>query len=125
MTRKPYPSNLTDREWRTLEPPLPAYWTDHPRQNDLREIADAILYIVRTGCQWRMPPTTCPPGRPSNTASTGGGPREVWERVSQELRRRERVRRGTEPDPSAVVIDTQSVKTMENGGLLGTTLAST
>ena len=124
MTRKPYPSDLTDREWEVLEPLLPPYWTGRPRENDLPEIVNGILYMLRSGCQWRMLPHDLPPWPTVQYYFYKWRDEGVWEQVNQALRRRERVRRGKEPDPSAVVIDSQSVKTVEKGGLVGTMQAS-
>ena len=57
MTRKPYPSDLTDEQWTVLAPLLPdAKSGGRPRSVDLREVMNALLYMARTGCQWRMLP---------------------------------------------------------------------
>ena len=56
-----YPSDLTDPQWRLIEPHLPVYPGGRPRKTDLRDVVDAILYILRTGCQWRYLPKDFPP----------------------------------------------------------------
>ena len=62
MTRKPYPSDLTDEQWALLEPLLPpAKPGGRPRSVDLREVVDGLLYVLRTGCPWRSLPHDLPP----------------------------------------------------------------
>jgi len=62
MERKPYPSDLTDAQWRELAPVLPAAkGGGRPRTVDLREVINGILYVLRTGCPWRMLPHDLPP----------------------------------------------------------------
>lgn len=65
LTRRPYETDLTDGQWQTVEPlfpcPRPAGLVGRPRQYCIREIIHAILYLVRTGCQWRLLPHDFPP----------------------------------------------------------------
>jgi transposase len=56
-----YPSDVTDAQWRLIEPHLPVYPGGRPRKTDLRDVVDAILYILRTGCQWQYLPKDFPP----------------------------------------------------------------
>ena len=64
MRSPPYPSDLTDEQWSVLEPLLPrAAWKCRPRQADLREVVNAIFYLNRAGCPWRMLPRDFPPWR--------------------------------------------------------------
>lgn len=106
-----YPSDLTDAEWALIEPELPPPSKDgrneaHPR----REIVDAILYVARNGCEWRALPSDFPPWQ------TVYGFFRRWKkngavvRVNAVLRRRVRLLDGRDPEPSAGVIDSQSVK---------------
>lgn len=115
--RKAYPSDLTDREWNLLEPLLPAPQRE-PRW-PRREIVNAILYRLRTGCPWRHLPHDFPPW--STVAdlfrqwSYAGG----LARIQRTLRERERVAAGCHPEPRTAVLDTQSAKTTEQGGPRG------
>lgn len=61
MRAQTYPSDITDAQWRLIEPHLPVYPGGRPRITDLRDVVDAVLYILRTGCQWRYLPTDFPP----------------------------------------------------------------
>jgi|SRR5262245_8996384 len=61
MRTSSYPSDLTEEQWTLLEPLLPVFSRGRPRTTDLREVVNAILYVVRTGCQWRYLPHDFPP----------------------------------------------------------------
>ena len=124
MARTPYPSDLTDEQWLLLESHVPPEkHMGRPREVALREVINAILYLNRTGCQWRALPHDLPAwgtvaGYYYQFRNDG-----TWQKVHDALREQVRTAAGKEATPSAAVIDSQSVKTTEKGGSAVTTRA--
>ncbi len=121
-----YPSDLTDEEWALIEPQIPpARRGGRPRTVKLREVMNAVLYLLGTGCQWRALPKDLPP------RSTVYDYLELWEwdgtldRIHDELYLKARDLEGREASPTAGVIDSQSVKSAEKGGRGSTRRAMT
>ena len=115
--RKPYPTDLSDAEWSCLEEHLPAPQNyGRPRVHSWREILNAIFYIVRGGCPWRLLPHEFPPWKTVYHYFRSWRLDGTWERLHRALRERVRVRIGRNSQPSAAIVDSQSVKTTGVGG---------
>ena len=124
MDRRSYPTDLTDAQWGLLEPLLPTVSPrGHPRTVHLREVVNGILYVLRGGISWRMMPHDLPPWGTVWWYFRKWRKDGTWERVLEALRPVVRESEGRDATPSGAIIDSQSVKTTEKGGLAATTPA--
>ena len=115
--RKPYPTDLSDGEWKYIEPHLPRpKGQGRPRIHSLREILNAIFYVLRSGCQWRMIPNDFPRWPTVYHYFRKWCQDGTWERINRSIRERLRVRLNRDPQPIAGIVDSQSVKTTGVGG---------
>ena len=123
-----YPSSLTDGEWAELERLIPpAKPGGRPRVTDMRAAADALFYLLRTGCPWRYLPRDgrFPPRSTVYNIFRGLQRDGVWEAIAATLVEAERQRHGREPDPTAGILDSQTARAGERGGLGQTPWATT
>lgn len=115
IQRQAYQSDLKDQEWKWLEPLMPAPSSKgtrgRPQEWPLREVVNGVLYVLRSGCQWRMLPHDLPPWQSVYYHYRQWRLSGVWERINTVLRERIRQREGREATPSAGIVDAQSVKT--------------
>jgi len=124
MERNPYPSDVTDEQWCLIESHIPPEKPGgRPRSVVMREVINGILYLNRTGCSWRMLPHDLPPWGTVHYYYRRFRCEGVWPNIHDRLREQVRVEAGKEKTPSAAIIDSQSVKTVEKGGAAGTTRA--
>jgi putative transposase len=115
--RSAYPTDLTDHQWELLAPLLPApAVTGHPREHDLREVVNALLYMTHTGCQWRFVPHDFPPWSVVRYYFDQWTVDGTLERIHTALHHQVRRAAGRNAQPSAGIVDSQSVKTGRQPG---------
>jgi transposase len=119
-----YPSDLTDAEWGHIEPLIPpAKRGGGKRRVDMRQVVNGVMYVLSTGCQWRYIPKDLPP------RSTLFDYLDLWsydgtlDRIHHTLYMECREQDGREASPTAAIIDSQSVKSAEKGGLASIRMA--
>jgi putative transposase len=120
MKRQPYPTDLTDAQWQRLEPFLPPNRASgRPRRIPRREILDAYFYLLRAGCAWRLLPHDFPAWQTVYSQVRRWKHDGTWQRLHARLVEESRLAEGRPPQPSAAVLDSQTVKAGDHAGHRG------
>ena len=113
--RKTYPTDLTDKEWEIIQPFFSSYKSKHSK----KEIVNAIFYLLRAGCSWRLLPHDFPPWQTVYNHFRDWQNLDLWEKINDQLRKLWRLKMNRQEDPSGAIIESQSVKTTDRGGVKG------
>jgi putative transposase len=117
MESRRYPTDLSDDEWRCIRPHLPSSTgRGRPRLHGLRTILDAVFYVLKSGCPWRLLPKDFPPWKTVYDWFRRWRIDGTFERLNAELRESLRSRLGRNPNPTAGIVDSQCAKTTGVGG---------
>lgn len=116
--RKTYESDLTDQEWQIIEPLLPKSKEGKPRNIDIREVINAINYLLKSGCSWRLLPHDFPQWQLVYYYFRFWKKKGYWKEIHDQLRGKVRIAAGKKIEPTAGIIDSQSVKTVKRGDLV-------
>lgn len=119
-----YPTDMNDAQWEAVSRLIPpAKKGGRPRKVDMRSLLNGVFYVVRAGCAWRMLPKEYPPWQTVYYYFARFKRNGTWQRIHALLRTRVRHKQGKQKQPTAAIIDSQSVKTTEKGGCMVTMLA--
>ena len=119
MQNSSYDTDLTDPQWRLLEPLLPARKPMGRPPTPLRALLNAVLYMVKSGCSWRLLPKSFPPWKTVHYRFRKWCKDGTWIVLNHALRALVRTAEGREPEPSAAVLDSQTVRSDAHGGQVG------
>lgn len=115
-SRQAYPTDLNDSEWAAIAPYLPSLPSvGRPREHAWRDILNGVFYVVRSGCAWRLLPHEFPPWKTVYSYFRTWRINGFWQHLNTVLRRAVRTNVHRRPDPSAMIMDSQTVRTVEGG----------
>lgn len=118
--RQAYATDLTDAQWELIAPfVLPETGGGRPRTTNVREVFNAIIYVLRSGCAWHLLPHDFPPSGTVYDYFRRWQRDGTWELIHQTFRDQVRIQAGRDAEPTAAIIDSQSAKTNEQGGIDG------
>jgi putative transposase len=112
-----YPTDITDKEWLILEPFVAQGKMGRPRTHDIRKIINAIRYVMKSGCQWRLLPKEFPPWQTVYDYYLRWRNNGKWQEIHDTLVNQVRERVGKKPTPTVGILDSQSVKATQKGDL--------
>jgi len=112
-----YNSDITDKEWEILAPFVAQGKMGRPRKHEIQDIINAIRYVMKSGCQWRLLPKDFPPWQTVYDYYLRWRKNGKWQEIHDALVKQVREKVGKEPKPTVGIIDSQSVKTVQKGGL--------
>lgn len=117
--RKAYETDITDRQWEIIAPLIPkAKPGGRSRETDIREVINAIFYLLKSGCPWRMLPNDFPHWRTVYDYFRNWKKDGTWKKIHDKLRDKVRLKAKKKKQPTAGIIDSQSVKTAKKGGFV-------
>ena len=110
-----YPSDLNEQQWNLIQHHFDTGKYGTVRKHDRRSLINGVLYVIKTGCQWRYLPVNYPPWKSVYSFYKRAKDKGIWESMMKDLVEKSRVKMGRNPDPSYSLIDSQSVKTTGKG----------
>lgn len=114
-----YPSDLTDKQWQKIEHFFDNGNYGNRQKWDKRLLMNAVLYLLKSGCQWRMLPRDFPPYKTVWSFYTRACEKGIWEDILQELVSKDRISQGKKENPTYGIIDSQSTKTVYKSESIG------